>query len=318
MKKQLILILSLVLFPLTASYAAVTFESLPNKDVYNDFVVGPGKIEINLDPGQSKSFELTVSNRLGTDKTFVVHEEDFIGSNNPNETYRLLGNDRGPYSLKDYVKMATTSVFVSHGTKTRIPITVSVPRNAQPGGYYGSVIVGTATEVKRETDTNGISTVNPIVTQIGVMIFVRISGPVNESGKLVDFSISNKKNIIWDPGSVRFQLMFKNEGNIHLKPSGTITINNMIGSNVANIDVDPWFAMPDSLRFREVEWKPNFLFGRYVAHATIGRGYGNLSDDMEIVFWVIPWKLILIVIVSIVVLVTLLKWIFSRFKIARK
>ena len=96
----------------------------------------------------------------------------------------------------------------------------------------------------------------------------------------------------------------------------------MLGSSVGTIKIDPWFAMPQSLRFREVEWKPNYLFGRYVAHASIARGYPQdknnvTNDEMDIVFWVFPIKLILLVLGGLILIIGGLRWILSRFKITR-
>ena len=87
-----------------------TLGTLPDSVVYNDFVVGPGKIEIDLNPGESRTVELTIANRLGTEKTFNVTEEDFVGSDNLNQPVVLLGDDRSPYSLKDFVHIPASAV----------------------------------------------------------------------------------------------------------------------------------------------------------------------------------------------------------------
>lgn len=282
--------------------ASVTFESLPDEKIYNDFVVGPGKIDMELAPGESGTFEISVSNRLGTDKTFSISEEDFTGSDDPKKTVVLLGSDRGPYSLRDYLSIGTSSVVIPHGMKSRISVKVAVPRDAQPGGLYGSVIVGTISKNDNASDTSGISPTNPIVTRVGTLIFVRVKGDVNENGYLSDFKLSGGKSVAFNSDRIVFELLFKNEGNVHLSPKGTIKIKNMLGTTVGALEVDPWFAMPNSLRFREVEWKPAFLFGRYVAEASIYRGYGEGSDQKVISFWIIPWKVVAGILVGLVLI----------------
>ncbi|MFA6554522.1 MAG: hypothetical protein WCS89_03360 [Candidatus Paceibacterota bacterium] len=298
--------------------AVVSFETLPENTVFNDFVVGPGKVQIDIAPGESKTFELTIANRLGTEKTFSIVEEDFVGSNDPDKTVVLLGNDRGPYSLKDYLKIGTSSIDIPHAVKSRVLITVSVPKNAQPGGLYGSVVIGTVSKAGDNSSSTGVNTTNPIITRIGTLVFVRVAGAVKESGELTGFILAGNHKFISGGEPVVFDLLYKNSGNIHLNPSGTITINNLLGSNVGNIKVEPWFAMPNSLRFREVEWKAPFLFGRYTAHAVIERGYGDLKDEMSVTFWIVPWKMMLMVIAGLVVFIGLVRWIFKKFKITRK
>ena len=126
-----------------------TLEQLPDLINYHDFVVGPGKIELQLSPGQSQTIDLTVANRLGSDKVFSITEEDFTGSNDPDQPVILLGSDRGPYSLKDDIYIPSATVPIPFGDKAHIPITVTVPMNAQPGGLYGSVLVSVVSATGR-------------------------------------------------------------------------------------------------------------------------------------------------------------------------
>jgi hypothetical protein len=301
-----------------------TLEKLPNTIDYHDFVVGPGKIEIQLSPGQSQTIDLTVANRLGSDKVFSITEEDFTGSNDPNQAVVLLGSDRGPYSLKDDIYIPSATVPIPFGDKAHIPITVTAPMDSQPGALYGSVLVSVVSAVGTTT-SNGVSASNPIITRIGTLFFVRIPGPVNAEGQLSGFSMANG-NIVWSSSlsktsPILFNILFKNTGDVYLAPFGTISVTNMLGSTVANVSVDPWFAMPQSLRFRQVEWDPTFLFGRYTAHVAVNRGYVSTStatDTADIVFWVIPWGIILLVFVGLVVVIGLIRWIFTRFSIVSK
>jgi hypothetical protein len=297
--------------------ADVAFEVLPTASVASDFVVGPGKVEAELAPGQRATFDLTVSNRLGVDKTFILSTEDFTGTEDPARTVVLLGDDRGPYSLRDFIKAATTSVSIKTGVKAHIPVVISIPTDAQPGGLYGSVIVGTATET-HVTAENGAQASSPLVTRIGTLFFVRVKGPVTEDGHLEQFSLSPDRGFIFDSKNIAFDILYRNNGNVHLDPYGTITVTNMLGSSVASIDVDPWFAMPKSLRFREVTWNPSFLFGRYVAHLSVHRGYGTDIDQGDIVFWVIPWKVIALILGGLIVIILAIRFVISRFAIVSK
>lgn len=296
----------------TLAAVEVLVEALPDAKVFNDFVVGPGKIEMELAPGEKGTFDLQISNRLGTVKTFSIGEEDFTGSNNPKETVVLLGSDRGPYSLKDYIAVSTSTIDIEHGTRVRVPVSVSIPRDAQPGGLYGSVIVGTISKNEVTNSTGGVVSSNPVISRIGTLIFIKVKGDVNENGRLTDFKLAGNKKIIFDSNNIKFNLFFQNEGNVHLNPKGTITVKNMLGTTVGTITVEPWFAMPKSLRFREVGWSSTFLFGKYSALANVERGYGELSDDASVSFWVIPWKILLVIFLAIIIVVAIVKKLFRK------
>ena len=76
--------------------------------------------------------------------------------------------------------------------------------------------------------------------------------------------------------------------------------------------------MPKSLRLREVSWDRQLLVGRYVATASINRGYDNIIDTQSVVFWVLPWKLLLSIFVVLLVVFATVRFLFTRFEFRRK
>lgn len=294
---------------LSPASLGITFGALPDKISYSDFVVGPGKIELVMDPGQTRTVQITLANRLGSDKVFSLSEEDFTGSDDLDQPVVLLGDDRGPYSAKDVIRIPTPKLTVPFAEKAFIPVTVSIPANAQPGGMYGSVIVSVTSDPGSTTPAGDASAAtNPVITRLAVLFFIRVAGAANTAGELSQFSLAGNRWMLWNNDPVNFDLIYKNTGSVHLVPSGTISITNMLGSPVAQIIVDPWFAMPQSLRFREVGWSPPFLFGRYTAHAAVNRGYGSTTDEADLTFWVIPWKIILAVFAVLILIILAIRW----------
>ncbi len=79
-----------LLFVPTHTNAAYEIEKLPEDTVVGDFVVGPGKVELSVQPGETKTVELLVTNRMGTARTFNLAIEDVTGSQDPNTTVVLL------------------------------------------------------------------------------------------------------------------------------------------------------------------------------------------------------------------------------------
>jgi hypothetical protein len=304
-------VLASVGFAPTAAYAEYRSDALPSTDVFGDFVVGPGKVELTLNPGESKTVEVTLANRMGDDRKFDLTVEDMKGSDNPEQTVVLLGDDRGPYSLRDYFSVPEWSFMLPHARKARIPVTVTIPADAEPGGYYGSVLF-TTTSKPNEQGGQGAAA---IISRIGVLFFVTVPGAGTYEGKLESFS---SKNTFFTEGPIPFQMLFRNTGNMHLNPSGEITIRNMIGTQVETLVVEPWFALPGSLRLREVEWNRAALMGRYTAEAAIKRDYGDQVDRMTVTFWVIPVVPAAIALGGIFVLFFIIRFIATNFEFKRK
>ncbi len=299
------------------SVFAFSVEQLSLVDVTRDFVVGPGKIELQMEPGDTRTFEITVTNRMGEDRRFNVTSEDFEGSRDTTETVVLLGGDKSTHSLKDAIRPEMDTFVLKHGERARLPITIKLPANAEPGGRYASVLIDTVTTAAKQP-TAGASGAAALVTRIGTLVFVRVPGEVNENGQLKNFSTIGDARWYGSKSSVPFTLLYENNGSVHLNPYGYIHVTNLTGSQVARIKVDPWFSLPDSLRTREVQWQPPFLFGRYTATAEINRGYGDVIDTATFTFWVVPWKLVAGAVLLILILVILVKIILSRFEFRRK
>ena len=299
-------------FVCTPNVFGYTVENIPSVDVRSDFVVGPGKFELEINPGESKTVEIIVTNRMGDTRTFNITTEDFRGSQNTQDTVVLLGEDRGPYSLKDYVSVPEQSFVLEHAQRATIPITISVPADAEPGGLYGSLLINTAS---KPTGKPGPS--STIVARIGTLFFVTIPGPVAKEGALKEFATVNNETV-YGSGPVDFYLLYENTGSVHLNPYGEISVKNMLGKEVSRMVVQPWFAMPDSVRLREVQWESPLLLGRYTAVASINRGYDNVIDTMEFSFWVVPVKLLAGVCGIIVVVILVLWFVVTRFEIRKK
>lgn len=294
------------------AHAAYKTESIDVANaLYKDFVVGPGKIELELEPGQTKTVMMTVSNRMGDTKTFSLDVEDFTGSRNPQETIVLLGDERGPYSLKDYLKFEDSTFELENGQRATIPVTVSLPTDAEPGGRYGSVLVSVTSKEA------GAGQSTAIVSRLGVLFFVKTPGDAKEDGVLKGVSTLNSQQV-FGGGPITLRLLYENNGSVYLNPYGTIKIKNIIGEDVGDVVVEPWFSLPQSLRVREVSWNRPFLFGRYTAVASINRGYGNIVDTAQFSFWVIPWKIALGGFAGMFLLVLAIRFVVTRFEFKRK
>jgi hypothetical protein len=292
-------------------------ESIPGAGFEKDFVVGPGKVELTLKPGESKTIDMFVANRTGDDRTFKMSVEDAEGSQNTEQPVVLLGDKHGPYSLKDYISIPQTTFDLTQAKQAVVPVTITIPKDAEPGGLYGSVLVQTVAVKGVPGNTGGTVPQSPIIARVGTLFFITVPGDVETSGQLKDFSTIPKQK--WfQSGPIHFQVLFENTGRIHLTPYGELHIKNMLGEEVGMVQLDPWFALPGSLRLREVIWERSYLFGRYTATVQVNRGYGDKVDTMSYTFWVLPWKLIALGLVGLFLIIFLIRTLFKKFEFRRK
>ncbi len=292
-------------------------ENLLGNEVFGDFVVGPGKIELTIQPGESKVVMVTVSNRTGSPHIFEINSEDVQGSTDPAQTLVLLGDDRGPYSMKDYVSVTAPRFELGHSQRARIPVTVSIPADAEPGGLYGSLLVSTVTTEARAGDSDGTAPQSAIVARIGTLFFITIPGQFEKNGSLKEFNTVPPKSV-YQNGPLTFGLLFENDSPVHLAPYGEIRIRNFFDEEVGYMQLEPWFVLPKALRLREVTWNRDLLFGRYTATAYINRSYDDIVDEKSFVFWVLPWKPLLGAFATLFFVFFIFRAFFRRFEFKRK
>jgi len=296
---------------------AYGIETLPGTAVEGDIVLGPGKIEAWLNPGEKTTRMIYFTNRTGRTIDFLVNIEDFKGSRDPEEGTIFMGEEKGPYSLKDYLHPEVEKFTLEHGQRISLPIEITIPEDAEPGGRYGVVF---ASALPPEIEIKPGEEVKPmvgIISRVGCLLFIRVKGEVIEDGFLKSFGTKDAKKY-FEQGPINFELLFENNGNVHLAPYGMIEIKNLFGKKVDEIEIDPYFAMPDSVRMREMKWERELLFGRYTALASVNRGYQDIIDQKSIDFWVIPWKIILAGLVGLFLIIWFFRWITGKFEIRRK
>jgi len=308
-------ILGIFIFP-SSSFAYTRTKLIITAQ--NDFVVEPGKTEIFINPGETVTKNITITNRIDKTVKFKLTTEDMTGTDDPQSPIQLLGDERGPYSLKDLIIPEINEFSLEFGERIVIPVTVSAPVDSEPRGYYGALIVSNEPEVmggEQSRETEGKAR---LISRIGSLFLLRINGEGKELGSLEEFKIIGPDKSFYENRPNGFEISFKNSGNVHLVPHGMITIKNILGKEIDKIPVDAYFSLPNSIRFREVLWSEGSGLGRYTANLSLYPGYGNINEETSIAFWIIPWKILVAVFVGLAILVSIIYYIFTRFEIKKK
>ncbi|HSE35197.1 MAG TPA: hypothetical protein VLB83_03665, partial [Candidatus Paceibacterota bacterium] len=195
-----------------------------------------------------------------------------------------------PRTLPGWIRIERGPIHVKKDTTAEIPFSIVVPEDAEPGGHYAAIMVGTD-PIDRLRNGSGFA----IGSLLSSLLFVSVSGNIVEAGAIRDFYPAS--SIVQDP-SARFVMRFENSGNVHLIPQGHIIITNMWGKERGRITVndDASFGsvLPASTRRFEFEWhgeKNFFEMGRYTVEATLAYGGATKQSVYRVAtFWVVPYK----------------------------
>ena len=118
-----------------------------------------------------------------------------------------------------------------------------------------------------------------------------------------------KKAKFFETGPIGFTERLKNTGTVHVKPVGYVDVRNMFNKRIAQLPVSnpARNVLPDSIRKFDQQLEAKRLFGRYTATMNVSYGKTNKLTSKTISFWVIPYKLILIVLAGLVLLIVLFR-----------
>ncbi len=244
--------------------------------------VGPAKIEYRADPGTVIEGSLILINDSGAKQTLYSAFEKFTEANGEK---KFLPAE--PTELANWFNIPK-SVTLEPGGQKNIPFTVEIPKNAPPGGHFAVIWWGTASPESKQVS---------IVTRAGILVFLRVSGEVNESAELFKFSAGEGK-FFWGKMPENFAVFFRNKGNTYLKPQGEILIKNIFGGKIANFGVNEVSSilLPDTetnLRIAKKFEKAPFAFGFYKADLSLRWGEKPESIQKNVWFFVFPWKHVL-------------------------
>jgi len=282
----------------------------------------PPRIEVAANPGQP--VELTIKLYNETDKEQILYtsaanfsaEEDEEGI----PKFYDLGNSED--GLAKWISIESGPITVNPMERKEIAFKINVPANADPGGHYAALFFSS----QPASNINSGSGVG-VTEKIGALILLRVSGDIQEAGKLVEFKLKNPQTF-YDHLPVGLTLLFQNTGNVHLKPVGEVKITNLFGAVSEKIAVNKQIegsgknVLPNTSRHLEAVWTRgplevkangffdkvnaeinNFALGRYKATLNLEYGSLNKTAQASVFFWVFPWHLMLVVTAAAVILI---------------
>lgn len=279
----------------------------------------PVLLDYSVDPGDTVVGTIKLRNEGTAQETYYPLIRDFVAGED-GETPSFI--EPSATSSAGWASFEKSPVTVGAGEDEQVVFRIKVPDNATPGGHY----LGLLFTNQNPAITEGVG----VSGAVGPIVLLNVSGNIIEKGSIAGFTVSPTSSTSLP---VTFETRFKNAGNSHLKPQGSIMITNWLGSVVANVPVnlDGRNVLPNSTRQFSATWQTvelpedaselvkewrNFGFGPYKATLRMAYGEGQQVVAAQNSFWVMPWMLVIIAVIFLAILLVLLmqynRWIVSR------
>lgn len=311
-----------IVLTLTAGAAGAVFTLAPSLAIAapsQSFQISPPTANYSGDKGSTQHGTIKVTNLTDQPISVSVGKENFVAKGEEGEI-ELTDNADPLYSLAPWFSFDTTQLELPGRATKEVHYTISVPAGAEPGGRYGSVTFTTAAPKLPSGQSGAV-----VQQALAGIVFLRINGPATEQLNVASFETGHlgSKNewtakSFFEKGPVDFLTRIKNTGNVHEKPTGTITIKDMFGRSVDVVKLDEHFVIPGAVRRLHNTWptgkKQPFLFGHYTAQLDAKYADGK-TLTASTGFTVIPWKQTLVV--AIILLLILIILVRGRKRFAR-
>jgi hypothetical protein len=300
-----------VLLPVAPALAVAAPVPSPAATPGQGLEISPPVIELSAKPGET----LTTSIRVRNVATGVLiakgQADDFGAGSGEDGQPQILSNETGAtrYSLKYWVKSVPNLTLAPQELKTAT-VQISVPANAEPGGHFGVIRF---TAVPPNLEGTGVA----LSASVGTLILLRVAGQVTDNASVSSFTVGQKGKAgsFFEHGPLDFTVRIHNSGTVHEKVQGSIEVTDGFGKKVTSIAVNAkgGNVLPDSTRKFVQSLDKKSLFGRYTANLHLTYLGGAKKLDAKLSFWVIPWKLILLLLIGLIVFGYLLRLSIRRY-----
>jgi len=279
-------------------------------------VVTPSPIVATANPGQTTQLQLKILNNGSETENLQIQPRSFSINNT---TGQINISDASPLGVTNWISFSAPKFTVAVGQWFTEDVRLAVPKDA--GFSYSFVLV-----INRQG--------NPQPTQSGRLIKAALAVftllNINQPGATRQLSVSaftvSKHIYEWLPAT--FTVKFKNTGNSIVQPSGNIFIQRTTTAktpiNVLPVNAGGGYILPGTVRLLKSSWSNGFpayqtvttstgasqqhltwnwsklsslRIGRYTADlvAVYNNGLEDVPIQAQVSFWVIPWKILIVV-----------------------
>ena len=278
--------------------------------------ISPPIITLTVNPGQTLKIPISLRDVSSGNLVVTGQVNDFVAAGEDGTPKILMdGTSDSPYSMSTWIA-PMQNLLLKPQQIQKLTVTMHVPTSASPGGHYGVLrFTGTAPELQG----TGVS----LTASLGSLMLITVNGKVKEGLSVAEFSVNKdgKKGTFFEGAPLNFVERLNNTGNVHEEPTGQVVVTDLFGKRLAavNVNLERHNILPQSIRLFTEPLDGSvlgnkMLFGRYIAKLNLT--YGATTQQTltaAFAFWVIPYRLIGAVLVSVVGGFFLLRFLIKRY-----
>lgn len=301
-------------FDVSTAYAQ---QNNPFEVAAEGLTLSPPSFEMTLKPGEETAYTIQVTNPTKNLIELYPSAGNFTASGDDGQPKYEIGTtaieNTSSFSIANWIAFYAPKVALLPEQVVDFKFRIKVPDNAEPGGHYGIVFLGTKPPEEKDQKSQVA-----LSSMVGSLLLVRVPGDVREESHIEEFSAPW---FFFTP-PVNFSIFLRNTGNIHIRPQGEIALTDWRGQTIDRMDINPkkGGVLPESRRNFDIAWTPDISHfwkipvGKFRATLTVTYGQTSKTLSQQIAFWVIPKWLIITISILLILSFSLTTFLFIRKK----
>jgi hypothetical protein len=301
------LILTIAISPAAQVTAATTPTPTASTVGGNGMKVSPVRTDITVNPGQTNTVTVNVQNVTSSPANLQVLVNDFTADKNESGQPAIIldANKYAPsHSLKRFITAPIPNLTLQPNEQKAIKITITVPKDAAGGGYFGAIRFAPASA----TNDKNIS----LSASVGSLILLKVPGDIKDDLRLASLDVrkGDSVKILFTNGkNIKAAVRFENKGDIQEQPFGKLVLkkgDKILQTTEVN-NTDPrGNVLPDSIRKFEVNLDKVGSFGKYNLQGNFGYGTTGQLLSGQTTFYVVPVPIIVLAILIVLIILFLI------------
>lgn len=268
----------------------------------------PTNEKLQLDPGETYEGEFTLWNLEESTATYYVQVSSFRQiQNQPGSAIYLSKEEdsKNPYSASNWVNIEQTELELVPNRNITVGYTITVPEEITLGEYSVEIYF-TSEEAEKQDVTATYSVLNS-----GIPILITVGDEYSESAEILDFY--STKKIYEKPNFTTLITRIQNLGDTHITPKGDIVLKNIFNKEVGRIQFNS--SDQSILRDNSGIYESTWDLDRYISNKQLAIGpitaetlilYRRNNPGFAVLsasttFWIIPWKLLILILLAIII-----------------
>jgi hypothetical protein len=256
----------LVLVALILLSSTLIFTVIHAQKATGGIAVHPSNFDIVGQQNQKSTGSVTVDNLTDQPIQIAVDLRNFTAQGEEGSV--SLTKEDTTYSLAKWIKIDPPTVTINAHGSQNFAFIIDVPKNAEPGGHFGSIVFTTVPS--KNLNGSGAS----LSQEVASLILFKIPGDTKEQAVLESFATDKS---FYEFGPVTFESRVRNESKVHIAPAGSIVVKGWFGQKFI-VPLGMRNVLPDSVRKIPTTLKNKLLFGKFTA--TLIATYGTKGQQL--------------------------------------